>query len=301
MRLYLRSTRQELIKIYTSSGFWLSVVLLLSILLTFGVYMDDTGASYNILTTAMKINPSEYAEKRITSQMVFLTTTKSALAMYGMALSALCFTGTICQERKNNVKRYMIFRKGKNCEALSRGTAALISSGTAYALAALICMIVVIILFPDISSVDDYENIVMHYSVDSNGNTIGLYRLMGMNFIYVFQIMGMFLYGCVCGAVGLVTAAFSSSIYLCVSIPFFAGYTYYSIFAGVVMGYVDGSISERIFEGMSNYGTWSNYTCFWQNIHYFGWNLLIIAVLWGIAITVYRVRLGIAKDNGGGA
>ncbi len=295
---FFRSVGLELRKMLKSGGFWLSVALILLILFTYGIYQDDSGKSYSVINVLLQLNHSTFLDNQLSAQGVFRIATQSGLAMYGTAFAALSFTGTFCQESRNNAKRYIVFRNGKTCFTLSKAVAAMVVSGLAFALAASLFMVVVIICFPDISQSQDYGYWLDNYSRNSSGEVMGIYKALGAKAVYLLHISGMFFYGCVCGAVGFAFSAFSSSIYLCVCIPFFIGYAQYSFFAGIVMGYTDGRIPEKVFSLICDYGAWQSYTAYWINMKVFAGNLGIMVLMWILAIVIFRARIGRSVDCG---
>lgn len=299
MVLFFRSTLQEIKKIVTSAGFWLAIIFSLILMMTYGIYTDNTGKSYNFISVIFNIDSSKYYEMGITRQNVFVTLTHSSLMMYAAAISALCFTGCLCQEKKNNVKRYNIFRCGKNCSVISKATAAFIMSGIAFVISAVILLIFVCTLFPDVSEGERYEMNVLMYFTNADGSTTSIYNMFGMNSIYFLQIAGMFLYGSFCGSIAFIVASFCSSIYLCVCLPFFIGYVQVSLCNSIRSSYWETGKYESIYNFVNEYLDTGMYTFFWRQNVKTWWILLSVLIVWIVAIGIYRFRLQCQTDCGG--
>lgn len=300
MSIFVRSTYYEIKKTVTSPGFWIAVMLALILMLTYGIYEDDTRKSYNIITAISMLDSDTYYRKGLISQEIFYKITHSSLIMYASAIAALCFTGGICQEKKNNVKRYVIYRSGKLCDTISKAFAAFITSGMAFVIASVICLIIICIFFPDIKDGDMYEMYVLRFFTDKEGNTNFLYNTFGFNTIYVLQLVGQFIYGGMSAALGFIVAAFCSSIYLAVCIPFFIGYGYVSICNSIIMAFVENKISDKIYKIETIYMDSGIYTTFWRENVKTWWVFLSMLILWIVAIFIYRVRMETQKDCGGG-
>ena len=290
-------------KVFRNAGFWISVGLIVLIMLSYTIYVDDTGKAYNVFTAGAAYDTAGLLSRDIISQKAFYKMVNQSLPMYACMFSAMSFAWTLCHEENSSGRRYIIFRNGKLRYVLTKALAALVSSGLVYVIGAAVSICVCEIFLPSMSELkvidpEGYELWFQARSTYSTGETIGLYKVLNENAFYIMQTVGLFLYGSFCGAVGFLVAAFCTNIYLAVCVPFFVGYMYYSIMAGTVLDYMATNISPKLVELLANYGMWQCYTNFPKYAEQFIANMVIYAVLWCIAVLVCRVRVGLSKDCG---
>lgn len=298
MSIFVRSTYYEIKKVVCGAGFWMAIAIALILMLTYGIYEDGTGKSYNIITVISQIDYQKYQEMELTRPYIFYNIEHSSLMMYSAAVAALCFTGSICQEKRNNVKRYTIYRTGKLTDTLSKASAAFITSGAVFVAASLVCLAVICIFFPDAA---DKEMCILRFFTNKDGSTTGLYNMFGFNIFYILQLAGQFIYGGVSAAIGFIVVAFSSSIYLSVCLPFFVGYGYVSVCNSILMAFSENKVSLAICNMESKYMDSRIYTVFWRNSTETWWVFASLSIIWIVAIIVYRIRMGVQDDCGGGA
>lgn len=289
----------EFKKIFTSAGLWISIALMLLLMLTYVIYENETGQTYTVINALFKLDKEQMLWNKLSAQKVFKDVCMNSLVMYGPALAALSSATTICMENKFNITRYMLIRSGKWKYIFIKTVVALITSGIAFLAASIICLLVVMIGFPDMSELDDYEFYYELYSKSSDGKKLLLFSVFGIKAIYIYQLTGIFIYGSFCGAIGFMFTSFCNDVYLCVCGAFFGGYIYYSVYNGIIQGYISGNVSDEIANILMNYGNWSNYITFYNYTKSLPVNMLIYIVFWVSGGILYRIKISVKQDCGG--
>lgn len=298
--MIVRITRNEVKRMICSSGFWLSVGLSVLILFTSGVYKEQDGTSYTILTAPFFFRKEQLIRHNLNVQTVFSMTVRYQLPMYGSLLAALSFVGVLGEEQKYKVCRYLIFKEGKKPYVLSKVFSAICTSGLSFGISAMVLLVFLYWKYPLISTDTDSFSLWMEYHAQRiDGTTISLFKWFGEHAFCVLQLIGVILYGVFCGFIGYLCTIFFSNVYLAICIPFFLGYLYYSVMQAIMGRVAEGMIITEVYNNLNSYASPEGYMYFWRMQSSFLVNIAILFVIWGIAIGIHIFRVLYAIDCGG--
>ncbi|MBR4027565.1 MAG: hypothetical protein IKJ01_08455 [Lachnospiraceae bacterium] len=299
--MVLRITINEIKRMICSSGFWLSVGLACIILFTTEAYREQDGTVYTILTAGGYLKGKEGLESNINVQSLFSLTVRYQLPMYGPLLAALSFASILCEEQKYGIRRYLLFKEGKKNYVFSKAVSAMITSGLAFFVSAIILLVFLYVNYPLMSEVVDIESFQSWFTYQSNnknGTVMLLFRLFGEHGFCMMQLIGVFLYGVFCGFIGYICTAFFANVYLAVCIPFFFGYMYYSIVQAIMGRLTEGTISIELYNKINRYVSPEGYMYFWKMQDSFLINIIVLFGVWIIAIGIHMFRIQKATDCG---
>ena len=296
----LRTTWNEIRRILCSTGFWLAVGLTLIILLTTIAHKEEDGTAYTVLSLALQFDKTEILMIGVNVQNLFSTTVRYALPMYGPLLAALSFAVVLCEERKYGVRRYLLFKEGKMPYVLSKALSAIVASGVAFLLAALLFLVFLYWEYPLMSAgnADSFQYWLDYQSVAPDGKPILWFQWFGEHAYVLLQLVGAFLYGMFCGFIGYICTAFFSNVYLAVCIPFFFGYIYYSLTQAIMARAIEGSVSWDVYNAVNAYVSPEGYMHYWRMTDSLMVNLIVLLAVWVIAIGIHMLQIQKATDCG---
>ena len=296
----LRTTGNEIKRILHSTGFWLSVGLALIILLTTTAYSEEDGKAYTVLSLALEFEKDQMIMFNVSVQSLFSRIVRSILPMYGPLLAALSFAVVLCEERKYGVRRYLLFKEGKISYVLSKALSAIVASGLAFLMAALLFLVFLYWQYPLMSARngESFLHWLEFQSVSPSGEPVIWYEWFGEHAFNLQQLAGVFLYGVFCGFIGYICTAFFSNVYLAVCIPFFFGYVYYSVTQAIMARAIEGSISWDLYNTINAYVSPEGYMYYWKMQDSVGVNLIVLVAVWMIAIGIHMLQIQKATDCG---
>ncbi|MBQ8519635.1 MAG: hypothetical protein IJ455_08570 [Agathobacter sp.] len=293
-------TLDEMKRILSSFGFWLSVGLALLILLTSQIHKDLDGTVYTVLSATYELEREQMiiynlsVEKTLTGHIIY------QLSMYGPLFAALSFATVLCEEQKYGVRRYLLFKEGKKRYVISKALTAVLTSGLCFLVIGLLFLVFLYWNYPmrAETSPDYYIWYVENRLPQMTGLVPLTFDLFGEGAFIILSLMGAFLYGVFCGFIGFICTAFFSNIYLAVCIPFFFGYIYYSIVSSFDGRLLEGSVTMENYIAIHSYVSPEGYVQFWEKAEYCLVNMVVLVAVWIAAIVIHLIYMQKASDCG---
>lgn len=298
--MILQITYNEMKRTLRSSGFWLSVGLAMLILLTSSIYKDLDGMIYTVLSATYELERKQMiinnlsVENTLTGHIIY------QLSMYGPLLAALSFATVLCEEQKYGVRRYLLFKEGKKRYVISKALTAVLTSGLCFLVTGLLFFVFLYWNYPMRAEVSPeyYIWYLENRLRDMTGFVPFVFELLGEKAFIALSLMGTFLYGVFCGAIGFICTAFFSNIYLAVCIPFFFGYIYYSIVSSFDGRLLEGSVTMETYIAIHSYVSPESYIQFWEKQEYCLFNMVVLVCVWITAIVIHMIGMKKASDCG---
>lgn len=203
----MRNFRSDLIKIFTSGGFYAAVLFMLLLLFSSNVYTDNfTNNRYNVIGALAEIDVSKmFQERELCDKSIMENVFSNWSIAFLPIISSFCFVPTICAEREAGAVRYGIFRSSRLKFSVSRYFSGVLCGGLAVALGyALFCGFV----YLNFPALEDYEAV---YGGDGG-------------FSFSLTLLGLFMTSAFWSMPAMVLTSFMRNKYLIMCIPLFIKY-----------------------------------------------------------------------------
>lgn len=206
MRNFIVSFRKNV----TSLGFLLCIGMTVLLLFSAEVYYDySTQTRYSVFHTITMFSSDELANHyELCSMMIVQNARNGWFTLFVPIASAFCFIPMMCAEREQNAIRFQMFRTTRIKYHLSQFFSGVISGGLATTLGYILFAAIVLILFPNVSEMNEIEVQMLH------GFEINLYEL----------ILEVWLFGSFWSIPAMFLTSVLQNKYLILCIPFFLKY-----------------------------------------------------------------------------
>lgn len=197
-------------KIFSSSGFYLSTLLTVTLLFCAEVYMDAlTSDRYSAISALMNFDHDEMLRHfELCSYYVIRSARNGWFTLFVPLSTAFCFVPLMCTERDSNALRFQIARSSKLKFNLSRYLSGIFAGGISVALGYAVFSGLSFILFPGRSEFAQF------FDGQSDEGFMG----------YLKILLGIWLYGTFWSMPAMFCTSVIKNKYLVMCIPFFIKY-----------------------------------------------------------------------------
>ena len=211
---FLNALRCDLNKTILNIGFLGAILLTIILCFTAPVYYDDsTDKTYSVLEALFDLDKSIIeTEHSFASVRIISIGMSGYITMFLPIIVAFPFMVSFCAERNSGLIRIAIARTGELRYCISKFAASITSGGLAAALGLIVFGIIVIMVFPDISSYKLTNEELLQIIPHSTNETI------------LLSIVSAFVYGALTTLPAFFLAAFCRDPYIITCIPFLLFY-----------------------------------------------------------------------------
>ena len=217
--------KEDMVKIFTSSTFWLAVFAVAAIALTGTVTRDMENNSYTIFDLLTKFTKEEimYNMDEATAWGIIFRESSSYLWMFVPVLAGMPLIPLLCAERKNKAMRYELVRVGKTRFAIGKMISSTISGGLVLMFGYALFCLVIYILMPikgDAQGAYAYLDgiLELHPGFDK------IFSKMGLSIILIMKLLLFYIYGAFSALMAYVLSSFITNKYIVLCVPYIANY-----------------------------------------------------------------------------
>lgn len=229
----LKLINVNLRKVMTCIGFYACVLLTVLLCFTAQAYYDITeNRNYSVIGVLSEFTREEMlADSSFSAYQILSCISSGWLKLFIPIIAAFPLMPLICDERESKCARYFAFRTSKFSFTTGSFLTAMISGGLAVLCGFVLFVVLVYMLFPNIS---EYAPALKESAEWWLSGTYPLFSKLGYSYLIVLDCLEMFLYGTMSAIPALIMTAFMKNKYLVLCIPFFLKYSVMQLHTGIL-------------------------------------------------------------------
>ena len=217
--------KEDMVKIFTCSTFWLAVLAVAAIALTGTVTKDMGNNSYTIFDLVSKFTNEQIMYDMIDASAwgIIYKESGSYLWMFVPVLAGMPLVPLLCAERKNKAMRYELIRVGKTKFVIGKMISSMLSGGLVLMLGYALFSLVIYILMPikgDVQGAYAYLDVMIEHHPGFDK----IFTKMGFSIILIMKLLLFFVYGAFSALMAYVLSSFITNKYIVLCIPYIANY-----------------------------------------------------------------------------
>lgn len=284
--------KADMIKIFTSSTFWLAVLAVAIISLTGIVARDISNESYNIFSLITTFSREQIMLEITTDAWnIIFTESGSYLWMFAPVLSGMPLIPLLCAERRNRAMRYELVRVGKNRFVFGKLISAMLSGGMVLMFGYAIFCLVIYILMP-IKGNKESSYMFLDMLIEIHPGFAEAFEKFGVLLLLVMKLVLFFVYGAFMALMAYVLSSFITNKYIVLCVPYITNYIL-SMFADRQMMtqvfYTKSKIYQNIVQGFRLQDFTKIYFFTWDRIQAFIIQQMVFLII-GVAIYSIVIR-----------